>query len=109
MSGSEPGGPSPSGLYLALKDHHGREDEVEEGPQMSRSIILGATVYVTARKEDPTSNAGRKRNQPEAVVMTRKVPKDGALELAGKRGPLPLDEDPKAASSPLTYTRSLAS
>lgn len=45
---------------------------------MSRSIILGATVYITARKEDPASNAGKKRNQREAVVMTHKVPKDEA-------------------------------
>lgn len=26
MSGSEPGGPSPSGIYLALKHHHGGQD-----------------------------------------------------------------------------------
>lgn len=69
MSGSEPGGPGPSGLYLALKDHRGGQDGIEEGPQTSRGVTPSAIVYVTAKDKDPTSNVGRNRRNQRVKLL----------------------------------------
>lgn len=74
---------------------------------MSRATLLSATVYITARNEDPTKSVVRnRRDQPERCYIY-KVPKDEAPGIAGT-GPCLWAETPRGPLL-LTYTHSLAS